>query len=310
MLLDVEKLFPAESMTIMIVDYSKDNIDILKKFLTKFGFKITVALSGELALDLIPKLRPDLILLDVMMPGIDGYEVCIRLKKDKDLKNIPVIFITAKGDTEDILEGFGVGAVDYIMKPFRLEEVYVRVKTHLILSAALKKLTLDSETDPLTGLFNRRTFMQKIENEALRFKRTQKIFSILFGDIDLFKKINDTYGHLAGDAILVSISHILNTEKREIDQVARWGGEEFLILLPETNLKGAVQLGNKIRKSISAKPITHEGQEINVTMSFGVSEYNSETHIEKIIDLADQRLYLAKNSGRNKVVSEDALTKF
>ena len=310
MLLDVEKLFPAESMTIMIVDYSKDNIDILKKFLTKFGFKITVALSGELALDLIPKLKPDLILLDVMMPGIDGYEVCIRLKKDKDLKNIPVIFITAKGDTEDILEGFGVGAVDYIMKPFRLEEVYVRVKTHLILSAALKKLTLDSETDPLTGLFNRRTFMQKIENEALRFKRTQKIFSILFGDIDLFKKINDTYGHLAGDAILVSISHILNTEKREIDQVARWGGEEFLILLPETNLKGAVQLGNKIRKSISAKPITHEGQEINVTMSFGVSEYNSETHIEKIIDLADQRLYLAKNSGRNKVVSEDALTKF
>jgi diguanylate cyclase (GGDEF)-like protein len=228
------------------------------------------------------------------------------LKKDKDLKNIPVIFITAKGDTEDILEGFGVGAVDYIMKPFRLEEVYVRVKTHLILSAALKKLTLDSETDPLTGLFNRRTFMQKIENEALRFKRTQKPFSILFGDIDLFKKINDTYGHLAGDAILVSISHILNTEKREIDQVARWGGEEFLILLPETNLKGAVQLGNKIRKSISAKPITHEGQEINVTMSFGVSEYNSETHIEKTIDLADQRLYLAKNSGRNKVVSEDA----
>ena len=152
--------------------------------------------------------------------------------------------------------------------------------------------------------------MQKIENEALRFKRTQKPFSILFGDIDLFKKINDTYGHLAGDAILVSISHILNTEKREIDQVARWGGEEFLILLPETNLKGAVQLGNKIRKSISAKPIIHEGQEINVTMSFGVSEYNSETHIEKIIDLADQRLYLAKNSGRNKVVSEDALTKF
>ena len=306
MLLDVEKLFPAESMTIMIVDYTKDNIDILKKFLTKFGFKITVALSGELALDLIPKLKPDLILLDVMMPGIDGYEVCIRLKKDKDLKNIPVIFITAKGDTEDILEGFGVGAVDYIMKPFRLEEVYARVKTHLTLSAALKKLALDNETDPLTGLFNRRAFLEKIENEAIRFKRNQKPFSILFGDIDLFKKINDTYGHSAGDAILVNISSILNTEKREIDQVARWGGEEFLILLPETNLKGAVQLGNKIRKSISAKPITHEGQEINVTMSFGVSEYNSETHIEKIIDLADQRLYLAKNSGRNKVVSEDA----
>ena len=104
---------------------------------------------------------------------------------------------------------------------------------------------------------------------------------------------------------MVNISSILNTEKREIDQVARWGGEEFLVLLPETNLKGAVLSGNKIRKSISAKPVIHEGQEIHVTMSFGVSEYNGSTHIEKTIDLADQRLYLAKNSGRNKVVSED-----
>jgi len=305
-MLDVGKLFPAESMTIMIVDDTKDNINILRQFLAKFGFKTTVAFNGEMALDLIPKLKPDLILLDIMMPGIDGYEVCIRLKKDAELKNIPVIFITARGDTKDVVEGFEAGAVDFIMKPFRLEEVYARVKTHLTLSAALKKLTLDNETDPLTGLFNRRAFLERLENEAIRFKRNQKPFSILFGDIDLFKKINDTYGHSAGDAILVNISSILNTEKREIDQVARWGGEEFLILLPETNLKGAVQLGNKIRKSISAKPITHEGQEINVTMSFGVSEYNSETHIEKTIDLADQRLYLAKNSGRNKVVSEDA----
>ncbi len=305
MLPDVEKLFPAESMTIMIVDDTKGNIDILRQFLVKFGFKITVALNGEMALDLIPILKPDLILLDIMMPEMDGYEVCRRLKKDEDLKNIPVIFITAKGETEDVLEGFGVGAVDFIMKPFKLEEVYARVKTHLTLYAALKKLTQDSETDPLTGLFNRRTFLQKIENEAMRFKRTKKTFSILFGDIDFFKKINDTYGHSAGDDILIYISRLLIAEKREIDQVARWGGEEFLILLPETDLKGAVQLGNKIRKMVSAKPFIHEGQEIPVTMSFGVSEYNGETPIEKTIDLADQRLYLAKNSGRNKVVSED-----
>ena len=304
-MLDVGKLFPAESMTIMIVDDTKDNINILRQFLAKFGFKTTVAFNGEMALDLIPKLKPDLILLDIMMPGIDGYEVCIRLKKDAELKNIPVIFITARGDTKDVVEGFEAGAVDFITKPFRPEEVYARVKTHLTLSAALKKLTLDNETDPLTGLFNRRGFLERIKNEAIRFKRNQKPFSILFGDIDLFKKINDTYGHSAGDAILVNISSILNTEKREIDQVARWGGEEFLVLLPETNLKGAVLSGNKIRKSISAKPVIHEGQEIHVTMSFGVGEYNGETPIEKTIDLADQRLYLAKNSGRNKVVSED-----
>jgi len=304
-MLDIGKLFPAESMTIMIVDDTKDNINILRQFLAKFGFKTTVALNGEMALDLIPKLKPDLILLDIMMPGIDGYEVCIRLKKDAELKNIPVIFITARGDTKDVVEGFEAGAVDFIMKPFRLEEVYARVKTHLTLSAALKKLALDNETDPLTGLFNRRAFLERLENEAMRFKRNQKPFSILFGDIDLFKNINDTYGHSAGDAVLVNISNILNTEKREIDQVARWGGEEFLVLLPETNLKGAVLSGNKMRKSISAKPIIHEGKEIHATMSFGVNEYNGEASIEKTIDLADQRLYLAKNSGRNKVVSED-----
>jgi len=195
--------------------------------------------------------------------------------------------------------------VDFIMKPFRLEEVYARVKAHLTLSAAIKKLTQDNETDSLTGLFNRRTFLQKIENEAMRFKRNQKPFSILFGDIDLFKKINDTYGHAAGDAVLVNVSELLNTGKREIDQVARWGGEEFLILLPETDLNGAVLHGNKIRELISEKSITHEGQEIQVTMSFGASEYNDgSTQIEKTIDLADRRLYLAKESGRNKVVSE------
>ena len=195
--------------------------------------------------------------------------------------------------------------MNYITKPFNLQEVCVRIKTHLTLSAAIKKLVQDSETDSLTGLFNRRTMMKKIENEAMRFKRNQKSFSLLFADIDFFKKINDTYGHAAGDEVLISISNVLNTEKREVDQVARWGGEEFLILLPETNLEGAVLHGNIIRELISAKPIIHEGQEIHITMSFGVSEHSEDANVEKTIDKADQRLYLAKNSGRNKVVSID-----
>ncbi|MBT3923492.1 MAG: diguanylate cyclase [Nitrospina sp.] len=302
----MEKWFPADSMTIMIVDDTKENINVLRRTLTTVGCRISVALNGKMALDLIPKLKPDLVLLDVMMPDMDGYEVCRRLKENPDLQNIPVIFITAKGDIEDVVEGFEAGAVDFIMKPFRQEEVLARVRTHLTLSAALKKLIQDSETDPLTGLFNRRTFMKRIENEAARFKRSKKPFSILFGDIDFFKKINDTFGHSAGDAVLVSISKLMDTEKREIDQIARWGGEEFLILLPETGLNGAVLLGNKIREKISAQSIMHEGKEIKVTMSFGASIYNGETPIDKTIDLADQRLYLAKESGRNKVVAEDA----
>ena len=305
-MLDLGKLFPAESMTILIVDDVEANITILQRTLASVGYNISVAFSGQKALELVPKLKPDLILLDIMMPGIDGYEVCRRLKQSDESKYIPVIFITAKGDTESVVEGFDVGAVDFIMKPFKIKEVCARVHTHLTLSAALNKLIQDSETDPLTGLFNRRTFLKRIEEEAMRFRRYQKPFSILFGDIDFFKKINDTYGHAAGDAVLINISNILKTEKREIDQVARWGGEEFLILLPETDVAGAVQHGNKIREMISAKPFIYEGQEINITMSFGVSIYNGDTSIEKTIDLADQRLYRAKESGRNKVVSEDA----
>jgi diguanylate cyclase (GGDEF)-like protein len=301
----MEEWFPTDSMTIMIVHDTKENIEILRSTLVRIRCKISVAFNGKMALDLIPKVEPDLIMLDIMMPGIDGYEVCRRLKEDEKLRNIPVIFMSAMGDTEDIVKGFNVGAVDFITKPFRQEEVLVRVKTHLTLSAAIKKLTHDSEIDPLTGLFNRRTFLKRIENEAMRFKRNQKPFSLLFGDIDFFKKVNDTYGHSAGDEILIKISNLLNTEKREIDQAARWGGEEFLILLPETDLNGAVQLGNKIREMIAAQSIIHEGQKISITMSFGASQYNGETSIDKTIDVADQRLYHAKESGRNKVVWED-----
>lgn len=304
-MLNTEKLFPPESMNVMIVDDTRPNVLVLQRALNNIGYNISVAFDGEMALDLIPKVKPDLILLDVMMPGMNGFDVCKLLKKDATVKDIPVIFITAMGMPKDILTGFEAGAVDYITKPFNLQEVCVRIKTHLTLSAAIKKLIQDSETDSLTGLFNRRTLMKKIENEAMRFKRNQKSFSLLFADIDFFKKINDTYGHAAGDEVLINISNILNTEKREVDQVARWGGEEFLILLPETNLEGAVLHGNKIRELISAKPIIHEGQEIHITMSFGVSEYSEDANIEKTIDQADQRLYLAKNSGRNKVVSID-----
>lgn len=303
---NLEKLFPPESMTVMIVDDTRPNVIVLQRALTNTGYNISVAFDGESALDLIPKLKPDLILLDVMMPGMNGFEVCKRLKEDPEVSDIPVIFITAMGMPKDVLTGFEAGAVDYITKPFNLQEVCVRVKTHLTLSAAIKKLVQDSETDSLTGLLNRRTLLKKMENEAMRFKRNQKPFSLLFADIDFFKKINDTYGHAAGDDILINISNLLNTETREVDQVGRWGGEEFLLLLPETNIEGAVLHGNKIRELISAKPIIYDGQEIPITMSFGVSEYTEDINIEKTIDQADQRLYIAKNSGRNKVVSEDA----
>ena len=221
-MLNLEKMFPPESLSVMIVDDTRPNVLVLQRALTNIGYDISVAFDGEKALELIPKLKPDLILLDVMMPGINGFEVCKRLKENHELSDIPIIFITAMGMPKDILEGFEVGAVDYITKPFNLKEVCVRVKTHLTLSAAIKKLIHDSEADSLTGLFNRRTFMKKIETEAIRFSRSQKPFSLLFADIDFFKKINDTYGHAAGDDVLISVSNLLSAEKREVSYSYFW----------------------------------------------------------------------------------------
>ena len=170
-MLKLEALFPPESMTVMIVDDTRPNVVILQRALSDAGYNISVAFDRKSALDLIPKLKPDLILLDVMMPGMNGFEVCKRLKENPEVSDIPIIFITAMEMPKDVLTGFEAGAVDYITKPFSLQEVCVRVKTHLILSAAIKKLTQDSETDALTGLLNRRTFLKKIENEAMRFKQ-------------------------------------------------------------------------------------------------------------------------------------------
>jgi two-component system, cell cycle response regulator len=210
-------------MIVMIVDDTRPNVLVLQQALTNTGYNISVAFDGEKALDLIPKLKPDLILLDVMMPGLNGFEVCTLLKENPEVSDIPIIFITAMGMPKDLLAGFEAGEVDYITKPFNLQEVCVRVKTHLTLSAAIKKLIQDSETDSLTDLFNRQTLLKNIENEAMHFKRSKKPFSFLFADIDFFKKINDTYGHAAGDDILINISNILNTEKREVELVGRWG---------------------------------------------------------------------------------------
>ena len=179
-MLNLEALFPPESMTVMIVDDTRPNVLVLQRALTDTGYNISVAFDGESALDLIPKLKPDLILLDVMMLRLDDFEVCKRLKENPEVSDIPVIFITTMGMPKDVLTGFEAGAVDYITKPLKPQEVCARVKTHLTLPAAIKKLVQDSETDSLTGLLNRRTFLQKIENEAMRFKRNQKSFPLLF----------------------------------------------------------------------------------------------------------------------------------
>jgi diguanylate cyclase (GGDEF)-like protein len=298
---------------ILIVDDTPTNIEVLWRTLEPRGYKIQIATSGEIALKVLEKAPfPDLILLDIMMPGIDGYETCRRMKMDQAICDIPVIFLTGKSDIKDIVRGFEVGGVDYVTKPFSQEEVYARVKTHVLLKKTLlekeeliEQLRISSKTDPLTSLLNRRGVMESLEIEAHRFERSKKCFSIVLSDIDHFKNVNDTYGHEAGDKILVEVGKIIRENCRKQDVASRWGGEEFLILLPETDLEGGKLLAEKIRKAIESNEFFYQEQKIPITMSFGLSIFfENSKNLEDCIRYADDCLYNAKKMGRNRVVNK------
>lgn len=302
---------------ILIVDDTPANVDILKVILSREGYNVSMAPNGEVALKVIPRSMPDLILMDVMMPGLNGFEVCEKLKADEATKDIPVIFFTAKSETDDIVKAFDVGGVDYITKPYQYREVLSRIKTHLENQTLLKcnvllveqlqkanaELDKSSRTDSLTGLSNRRDVNEKIAQELIRFARNEKDFSLILGDIDHFKKINDTYGHEAGDYVLTKISTLMVDAVRRQDLVSRWGGEEFLIVLPETELAGGTKVAENIRQKIESEKFIYNEQVINVTMSFGVCGSAPELSMDKLVKKADDNLYQAKETGRNKVVS-------
>ena len=257
------------------------------------------------------KNKPDLILLDIMMPDMDGYEVCKRLKEDSKTREIPVIFISAMSEVKDIVKGFKLGGVDYIVKPFREEEVLARVRSQLSIkklflekNELIEKLDSLSRIDPLTGISNRRDMMEKLENEQSRFERYGKSFSVIMCDIDHFKKVNDQYGHDFGDYVLKEVAMLLKEQIRELDKLSRWGGEEFFIVLPETNLVGAVNVAEKMRESIESYSFEFGGETLKVSMSFGVSCHaNAGVKLDDLLKEADQFLYRAKNQGRNTVVS-------
>jgi diguanylate cyclase (GGDEF)-like protein len=309
-------LMTPDSYQVLIVDDTPANIDILKKVLAAEGYGLSIAHSGEVALDIVSRSLPDLILMDVTMPGLDGFETCQKIKSDPSTRDIPIIFVTANNDTEDIVKGFDVGGVDYITKPYQLKEVLSRIKTHLqnrtlikrnaLLIADLResnnKLDIMSRTDPLTGLSNRRDVNEKIEAELVRFERNKNPFSLILGDIDHFKKINDTFGHDAGDYVLVQVAQLMTQSIRRQDVVARWGGEEFLIFLPETNIAGGLKLAEDIRQKIEVEEFCFDQKNIAVTMSFGVCISEAKLPSKSLVKKADDCLYKAKETGRNKIV--------
>ena len=287
-------------LSILIVDDAPANIQILANIL-KDQYRICVATSGQQCLDQANSNdKPDLILLDVMMPEMDGFEVCKRLKKDYDTKKIPVIFVTGRQDTHDEQTGFELGAVDYILKPVVPVIVMARIKLHCTLiqqQRALQKLALH---DQLTGLYNRHYLDEIADQKIASAHRHQHDLSILMVDIDHFKKINDAHGHLVGDAVLKKLGHLLRKEYRKEDVVSvRFGGEEFVILLEFCNQKQAASCADKMRKDIES--LQPEG--ISVTTSIGIAQLLPKEHFSDLIKRADEAVYKAKENGRNCIVS-------
>ena len=294
--------------TILIVDDTPANIQVLAGALND-KYAIKVATSGKAALEIMSQAeKPDLVLLDVMMPEMDGYQVCRSIKEEPSTWDIPVIFVTAKVQAEDQQMGFDLGAVDYITKPFEIPLVIARINVHLRLKHKSEQLERLALLDGLTDIPNRRALEDTLERELKRSRRETKPISLLMIDVDNFKAYNDHYGHGAGDSCLRRIAQSLGDSlMRPGDVVGRYGGEEFLVILPGCDQEGAIMVGEKIRKNVEALKIPHNFSQAAdyVTISVGVKSMQCEDEevCGDVLLQADQALYQAKEQGRNRVVS-------
>ncbi len=290
---------------ILIVDDSKATLRILSGLL-KDDYTVFMASSGKEALDKAFANPPDLILLDIVMPDLDGYEVYRRLKENEATQNIQIIFITAKSSEDDELQGLSLGAVDYITKPFSLPIVKARVRTHLELKHKTDILESTSSKDGLTGIFNRRHFDKALASEWRRALRNGRDLSVIMLDIDCFKLFNDNYGHPAGDKCLKAVARALSgILRRASDFLARYGGEEFVIILPETKPDAALLVGEKAKQVVEELQIEHKHSNVapHITISLGIATAVPDQSIDHFILLeqADNALYEAKQSGRNQI---------
>lgn len=293
--------------TILIVDDMATNIAILSDLLQD-DYKIKIAKSGQKALEIAKgSEKPDLILLDIEMPEMNGYEVCKELKNCPLTNNIPVIFVTARNDVKDEEYGLNLGAVDYISKPFHPTIIKIRVKNHINLKLKSDWLEELSMFDGLTHIPNRRYFDEVYAKKYKEITRDAKTLSVVMIDVDYFKRYNDHYGHGKGDECLIKIAGALkNALKRPTDIVARYGGEEFVVLLQNIDKEGAITVGESLIKSVSDLKILHEYSSVSdhVTISAGMAFKEVECTLcqEELLKQADDALYRAKESGRNKMV--------
>lgn len=291
---------------ILIVDDEPANIQILAACL-KDKYNIKVATSGEQCMEIVDdpdQIMPDLILMDIEMPGKGGYEACRCLKENTNYSSTPVIFVTARDGEGDEEKGLLLGAVDYITKPVNPAIVMARVDTHITLKQQRDELKKMALHDQLTGLYNRYYLLEEANHKVAQAMRHKHSLSLLMMDIDHFKIINDEHGHPAGDAVLQSVAKLLKELNRIEDITARFGGEEFVIVLDHCNAENAEAKAEIIRQKIEAsKP-----EDIKVTVSIGVAELRAgEETFSDLLKRADIALYLAKEQGRNRVILSEFL---
>ena len=301
---------------VFLVEDDPAQADVTSEMLRKSGYDVVCASDGISAIKMIKASRPDIILLDLLIPGLDGYEVCRWLKLEEATKGIPVIMLTIKKELSDKISGLQIGADDYLPKPYdELElnaRIYASLRTKSLqdelktknkqLEDLLYKVEYMAITDALTGLYNRRRFHDVLTKEFERSKRYANAFSIAMLDLDHFKPVNDNYGHQTGDIILKEIAKILTKSIREIDTAARYGGEEFVLLLPSTNKEGALNLGERVRKTIEMSTFSCI-EDRGVTASIGIAGVPDAdiTTEDTLMRCADFALYQAKRNGRNRI---------
>lgn len=307
------RVMPSIRCKILLVEDIKSDIHLMRMVLED-EHDIAYMLDGESALEYIEAHYTDLdlIIVDIMLPGMDGYELCERLKNDSRTKDIPLMFITARRGEKDESRGLEMGAVDYITKPFSRPIVRARVKNHLTIKKQQDFLKNLSNIDGLTGISNRRYFDKAIEMEWQRTIRSSEALALIMLDIDFFKKYNDNYGHAAGDECLRKVAHALEySNKRTSDHVARYGGEEFAIILPDTDAHGAAIAAGRLKDNIESLEIEHAHSSIadHITVSLGAASIDARrgenASVKTLIEAADEALYEAKAAGRNKVISKE-----
>ena len=291
------------SAKVLLVDDNYTVIKIIASYLEKEGYQVFSTTDSSKTLQMVHEISPDIILLDIVMPGLNGFEVCRLLKKDAGVGDIPVIILTAETDSRDIIKAVELGAADYIRKPVEWIEVIARVQSAYKIKQYQEKLKEMALKDGLTGIYNHACLIEQFVSTYNIQMNKGGDLSFAMIDIDFFKKINDTYGHIAGDSILREIACILSWSVGDKGIVGRYGGEEFGIIIPEMPIRQVSEFCENIRKDIEVYDFWNGESKIKVTVSIGVCSGRAapETRYEELLRKADNALYSAKKNGRNRV---------